>query len=87
MEAILAFEAALQKDPQDSNCWRLLGTCYAENDDDPTAIVPLLRAAEVDPTNLEALLELGVSFTNELDEGQALLFLHSWLLHHPGPTR
>ena len=82
-EAILAFEAQLRKDPKDSNCWRLLGTCYAENDDDTTAIIPLMRSVEADPTNLEALLELGVSFTNELEEGQALRYLHSWLLNHP----
>jgi peroxin-5 len=82
-EAVLAFEAALKADMTDSNCWRLLGTCYSENDDDVTAIGPLLKSIECDPTNLEALLELGVSFTNELEESEALKFLHSWLLHHP----
>lgn len=90
-EAILAFEAAVQqqeKSPaakQDnlSNCWRLLGTCYAENDDDSNAILALLKAVDADHTNLEALLELGVSFTNEVEEGEALKFLYSWLQHHP----
>ncbi len=82
-EAVLAFEAALRHNPNDSNCWRLLGTCYAENDDDIAAIVPLKRSVEADPSNLEALLELGVSFTNELEEAEALRYLHSWLLNHP----
>ena len=82
-EAILAFEAALRKDMEDSNCWRLLGTCYAENDDDESAIIPLLRSIKCDPSNMEALLELGVSFTNELEESEALHYLNSWLHHHP----
>ena len=82
-EAVLALEAALKSNPGDSNCWRLLGTCYAENDDDVAAIVPLMRAVEADPSNLEALLELGVSFTNELADHEALRYLHSWLVHHP----
>jgi Flp pilus assembly protein TadD len=42
-EAILAFEAALKANMKDSNCWRLLGTCYAENDDDVAALVPLRK--------------------------------------------
>ncbi len=42
-----------------------------------------MKAVQVDPSNLEALLELGVSFTNELDELHALAYLHSWLQHHP----
>jgi peroxin-5 len=54
-EAILAFEAALQLNDADSNCWRLLGTCYAENDDDTAAIVPLMKSVQVDPSNLEVL--------------------------------
>jgi peroxin-5 len=33
--------------------------------------------------HVQALLELGVSFTNELEEGQALHYLHAWLLNHP----
>lgn len=88
-EAILAFEAAIQQQEKSakqwdlSNCWRLLGTCYAENDDDSNAILALLKAVDADHSNLEALLELGVSFTNEVEESEALRFLYSWLQHHP----
>ena len=90
-EAILAFEAAIQQQERAqtakqwdlSNCWRLLGTCYAENDDDSNAILALLKAVDADHSNLEALLELGVSFTNEVEESEALKFLYSWLQHHP----
>jgi len=55
----------------------------AENDNDRAAIASLLRAVEADSSNLEALLELGVSCTNELDQNQALLFMHTWLEAHP----
>ena len=34
------------------------------------AIQCLLRAVEEDPDNLEALLDIGVSYTNELDQTQ-----------------
>jgi len=49
----------------------------------PQAIAALLKAVEADSNNLEALLELGVSCTNELDATQALLFLQTWLHAHP----
>ena len=41
---------------------------HAENDVDRRAIDALRRAVEVDPQNLDALLALGVSYTNELDQ-------------------
>jgi len=55
----------------------------AEKDNDGMAIAALLQAVEADGSNLEALLELGVSCTNELDQNQALLFMHTWLESHP----
>ncbi|KAL9668249.1 hypothetical protein QQ045_002627 [Rhodiola kirilowii] len=33
--------------------------------------------------NLEVLLALGVSHTNELEQAAALKYLYSWLSHHP----
>jgi len=47
------------------------------------AIAPLLRAVESDPNNLDALLDLGVSFTNELVQAQALNYLKQWIARHP----
>lgn len=41
------------------------------------------RALEADPGNLEVLLSLGVSHTNELDQSEALSYLHRWLTQHP----
>lgn len=37
----------------------------------------------VEPDNLEALLSMGVSHTNELDVDHAVRYLHQWLKKHP----
>ncbi|EPS66664.1 peroxisomal targeting signal 1 receptor [Genlisea aurea] len=82
-EAVLAFEAEVLKNPDNSEGWRLLGVTHAENDDDQQAIAAMMKAHEADPTNLEVLLALGVSYTNELEQASALKYMHSWLRHHP----
>ncbi|KAK1293647.1 Peroxisome biogenesis protein 5 [Acorus calamus] len=82
-EAVLALEAEVLKNPDNAEGWRLLGITHAENDDDQQAIASMMRAQEVDPTNLEVLLALGVSHTNELEQAEALKYLYSWLQHHP----
>ncbi|CAI9760343.1 unnamed protein product [Fraxinus pennsylvanica] len=82
-EAVLALEAEVLKNHDNAEGWRLLGIAHAENDDDQQAIAAMMRAQEVDPTNLEVLLALGVSHTNELEQAAALKYLYSWLRHHP----
>uniref|UniRef100_A0A5B7BJ86 Uncharacterized protein n=1 Tax=Davidia involucrata TaxID=16924 RepID=A0A5B7BJ86_DAVIN len=82
-EAVLALEAEVLKNPDNAEGWRLLGIAHAENDDDQQAIASMMRAQEVDPTNQEVLLALGVSHTNELEQAAALKYLYSWLRHHP----
>ncbi|KAL4280556.1 hypothetical protein GQ457_03G022440 [Hibiscus cannabinus] len=82
-EAVLALEAEVMKNPENAEGWRLLGITHAENDDDQQAIAAMMRAQEADPTNLEVLLALGVSHTNELEQGAALKYLYGWLRHHP----
>ncbi|KAF8031314.1 hypothetical protein BT93_D0494 [Corymbia citriodora subsp. variegata] len=82
-EAILALEAEVLKNPDNAEGWRLLGIAHAENDDDQQAIAAMMRAQEADPTNLEVLLSLGVSHTNELEQAAALRYLYAWLRHHP----
>ena len=47
------------------------------------AIAALQKAHAANPSNAEVLLALGVSYVNELDQGRALEFLHSWLRQHP----
>ncbi|THU59910.1 hypothetical protein C4D60_Mb07t07010 [Musa balbisiana] len=82
-EAVLALEAEVLKNPDNAEGWRLLGITHAENDDDQQAIAAMMRAQEVDPTNLEVLLALGVSHTNELEQPEALRYLYKWLQNHP----
>ena len=67
-EAILAFEASVQVDPEHAEGWRMLGVCHAENDEDKKAIVCLRRAVDADPYNVDALLALGTSYVNELGD-------------------
>jgi hypothetical protein len=43
----------------------------------------MLKAQEAEPTNLEVLLSLGVSHTNELEQQEALGYLRAWLQNHP----
>ena len=82
-EAALALEAAVRADPASCEGWRLLSTVHAENDDDRRAIAAATKAHEADPSDLEALLSLGVSHTNELDAEEATGFMRAWLAHQP----
>jgi peroxin-5 len=82
-EAVLAFEAQLQKSPDHDECWRMLGACHAENDEDKRAIECLRNALDCDPYNLDALLALGTSYVNEVDSVKALETLRSWVQHNP----
>ncbi|CAI5536769.1 unnamed protein product [Closterium sp. Naga37s-1] len=80
--AILALEAEVLRNESNSEAWRLLGVSHAENDDDRQAIAAMTRARDADPTNLDVLLALGVSHTNELEQAEALYHLRSWLQNH-----
>ena len=82
-QAVLALEAAVQLHPEDSIAWQTLGQTHADSDEDGRAIGCLRRAVSSDPHNLEALLALGVSYTNELDQSRALHHLQHWLESHP----
>jgi Flp pilus assembly protein TadD len=85
-EAVLVLEAAVQTQPDDSIAWQTLGQAHADTDDDAQAIACLRRAVASDPHNLDALLALGVSYTNELDQTRALRHLQLWLESHPDFT-
>ena len=82
-ESILAFEAEVQKNSDNSDAWLSLGLAHAENDEDIKAIIALNRAVNCDPENLDALLALGVSHTNELEQSHALRHLRDWITRHP----
>ena len=60
-EAIQCFESSLQLDPAQDECWRHLGLCWAERDEDARAIVCYNKALELDAYNMDALIGLGNS--------------------------
>ncbi|APA13493.1 hypothetical protein SS1G_07877 [Sclerotinia sclerotiorum 1980 UF-70] len=77
--AALAFEAAVQKDPQHTDAWVLLGLAQAQNEKETPAIRALEQAMKIDPTNLTALMGLAVSYTNEGYDSTAYRTLERWL--------
>ncbi|KAF9583508.1 hypothetical protein BGW38_009302 [Lunasporangiospora selenospora] len=78
-EAILALEAAVQKDPMDAAAWHQLGLRQQENERETMAIAALSKAVEADPKELNAWLALAVSYTNENCRVDAYDALQSWV--------
>ncbi|KAK3330458.1 hypothetical protein B0H66DRAFT_509554 [Apodospora peruviana] len=77
--AALAFEAAVQKNPDHVEAWVYLGSAQAQNEKEEAAIRALERAMKLDPNNLTALMGLAVSYTNEGYDSTAYRTLERWL--------
>ncbi|WKX94684.1 hypothetical protein Q1695_011730 [Nippostrongylus brasiliensis] len=82
--AILAYEAAVQKNPNDAESWCRLGLSHAENENDAKAIAAFNNCLKIQPNNEEALLALSVSLANESVDNEALNQLEKWLVAHQG---
>jgi peroxin-5 len=77
--AALAFEAAVQKDESFVEAWVALGQAQAQNEKESPAIRALEQALKLDPDNLEALMGLAVSYTNESFDSLAYRSLERWV--------
>ncbi|KAL8902039.1 MAG: hypothetical protein Q9207_004904 [Kuettlingeria erythrocarpa] len=77
--AALAFEAAVQKEPQHLDAWVALGSAQAQNEKETPAIRALEQAIQIDPNNLPALMGLAISYTNEGYDATAYRTLERWL--------
>ncbi|KAJ4290181.1 Peroxisomal membrane signal receptor PTS1 [Collariella sp. IMI 366227] len=77
--AALAFESAVQKNPDHVEAWVYLGTAQAQNEKEEAAIRALEHALKLDPNNLPALMGLAVSYTNEGYDSTAYRTLERWL--------
>lgn len=77
--AALAFEAAVQQDPQHIAAWSYLGSAQAQNEKEAPAIRALEQCLKLDPTNSPALMSLAISYTNEGYESTAYRTLERWL--------
>ncbi|RKF54812.1 Peroxisomal targeting signal receptor [Erysiphe neolycopersici] len=77
--AALAFEAAVQKEPDHVDAWVMLGSAQAQNEKETPAIRALEKALKLDPANLNALMSLAVSYTNEGYDSMTYHTLERWL--------
>lgn len=77
--AALVFEAAVQAEPSHVAAWLALGSVQAQNEKETPAIRALEQALKLDPNNLDALMGLAISYTNEGYDSTAYRTLERWL--------
>jgi len=82
VNAVLLFEVAVQKEPDNMLAWQYLGTTQVENEQDAQAIRALRKCLELKPDNLIALSTLATSYTNESMQRLAFHSLIKWLKYH-----
>ncbi|KAH8598014.1 hypothetical protein B0O99DRAFT_684073 [Bisporella sp. PMI_857] len=77
--AALAFEAACQQDQSNFEAWRMLGSVLSEIEREETAIEALQEALKLDPDNLDIVMRLSISYTNDGSVSLAHEYLEKWL--------
>lgn len=77
--AALAFEAAVQQNPQHIEAWARLGSAQSQNEKEDAALRAYQRVLQLDGNNLDALMGLAVSYTNEGYDSTAYRTLERWL--------
>eukprot|EP01084_Bolivina_argentea_P263944 446935_1 len=84
--AILSFEAYIQMtdDSVDNivNTWRYLGQCHQDNENEQVAINAYLMCTKLNPKELDALIALGLAYTNQIDPHKALNYLKQFIINH-----
>lgn len=81
--AVLCFEVAIKKEPENAEAWELLGMAQAENENDPQSIAALKRSLALRPDNNRVLMALAVCYTNESLQSHALRMLVNWMEVNP----
>ncbi|CAF3896911.1 unnamed protein product [Rotaria magnacalcarata] len=82
VNAVLLFEAAVQKEPNHVEAWLYLGITQSENEQDGPAICALKKCVELDPKNLQAYITLASCYANEMLTNEALDSLRKWLANN-----
>lgn len=82
VNAVLLFEAAVQKEPSLVEAWLYLGITQSENEQDGPAICALKKCVELDPKNLQAYITLASCYANEMLTNEALDSLRKWLANN-----
>lgn len=78
-EPALAFEAAAQQAPHNAKAWLWLGYTHAMDEKEEAAIRALERCLHEDANEIEAMIPLAISYTNEGNDNAATLTLEKWL--------
>ena len=75
-------EAAVQRDPNNTQAWFELGVKQQENERERQAISALQHALQLDPSHLPSWLALAISYTNEGDRHGTYQAIQNWVKHN-----
>lgn len=78
-EAALAFEAAVQENPQHVDAWLKLGQVQTQNEKELSGISALEQCLKLDERNVEAMKTLAISYINEGYDVSAFTMLNRWV--------